>query len=703
MSAIKKILFCLVVCFAGISAAHGQSTTLTLAPDDSLNYNAAQLRSMGKNAAAMGDYSSAAMYYDAYIRKRPKKYKEAYQLAEYYRLSKEYRKAQDAYLRAYNMNPKANALALYHYANSLRTFGNYEKADEYYAKFKKEYKGSDKGDYLKLIKGNGKAAEFAQAMMKKPVKVAVEHLPQGINTFHVEAAPYYLNDSNFIYSSLKTGQTTFDLNPEDSSNNEPFRKFYVASRGDSGLWKEDGEMPGEFNAAGVHSTNGVYSADGNRFYFTRCKRNNKNKVICAIYLSLKNNGVWTEPQSIGEDVNDPQYSNTQPAVGYDSQKKNQEVIYFVSDREGGKGGTDIWYTTFDNKSKKFKTPSNAGTKINTAGDEVTPFVDPQSKVFYFSSDGWQGLGGLDVFKTNGELKKWSTPENMGFPLNSNYDDLYYVLAPVNKENGLLVSNRPVSENGINKGACCDDIFEVHWLDLVKLRLKGLLYEQEDSVKKGMPIVMDPVRRAKILLELKNLDDSTFISVGGSTTDETGHFALDLIPNREYRLTAKKEGYLNEIIPLNTMGKTKSADISIDIHIRAIPETPLRLANIYYEFASANLTEGAKNSIDTTLLRFMDRNSELAIEIGSHTDNIGSDESNMNLSQRRAESVVQYLTVKGVDPNRLRSTGYGESKPIAANQLSNGKDNPKGRQLNRRTEFKILGKMRDGKIREDSDF
>jgi len=385
-----------------------------------------------------------------------------------------------------------------------------------------------------------------------------------------------------------------------------------------------------------------------------------------------------------------------------SKKRGEEIIYFVSDKEGGKGGMDIWYTSFDNKTKTYKVPVNAGSKINTPGDEVSPFIDPKTQTLYFSSDGWQGIGGLDIFKTNGEMKKWTQPVNMGVPINSNYDDLYFVVAPSNQDNGLLVSNRPVIENGVNRGSCCDDIFEYIYLDAIHLNGKGFLYEIDPSIKRKKASMI-PVRRASILVEMQNREDSTYISLGRTSSDDQGRFNIELSPNQQYRITARKEGYLNEVIALSTMGKTRSGDISIDIHIRAIPEAPLLLTNIYYEFASPLLTQKAKNALDTTLVVFLEKNADLGVEIRSHTDAIGSEESNMILSQKRAESVVDYLVEKGIDPNRLRAKGFGETMPVAPNTKPDGRDNPKGRQLNRRTEFKILGKMRDGQIREETDF
>lgn len=664
-------------------------------------YSLDQLKRLGKRSAELNDFSSAAMYYEEFCKRKPTDYKVIYQLAESYRLAKEYRSAQDAYLKAYNLNPKKNALALFYYAEVQKSLGNYKKADEYFAKFKKEYQGADKSDFTKRIKNYGIAAQFADSLSRNAQKIAIEHLPDNINTSHVESSPFFINDTTIIYGSLKTDQTTFDFNAKDSTSDEPMRKIYVAVR-DSDEWKDEGELPGFYNVPGQHTLNGVYSQDKLRFYFTRCKRNNRNKVICAIYVSFFNNGTWTEPVSLGTEVNNPKYTSTQPAIGMNSKERGEEIIYFVSDKEGGKGGMDIWYTSFDNKTKTYKVPVNAGSKINTPGDEVSPFIDPKTQTLYFSSDGWQGIGGLDIFKTNGEMKKWTQPVNMGVPINSNYDDLYFVVAPSNQDNGLLVSNRPVIENGVNRGSCCDDIFEYIYLDAIHLNGKGFLYEIDPSIKRKKASMI-PVRRASILVEMQNREDSTYISLGRTSSDDQGRFNIELSPNQQYRITARKEGYLNEVIALSTMGKTRSGDISIDIHIRAIPEAPLLLTNIYYEFASPLLTQKAKNALDTTLVVFLEKNADLGVEIRSHTDAIGSEESNMILSQKRAESVVDYLVEKGIDPNRLRAKGFGETMPVAPNTKPDGRDNPKGRQLNRRTEFKILGKMRDGQIREETDF
>jgi OmpA-OmpF porin, OOP family len=657
---------------------------------------AGQLKNFGKNAFNQGDYSSAAMYYESLCELKPKNYKAAFRLGESYRLSKDYRSAEPAYLKAYELKPDKNALALFHYATMLKMNGQFEKSDVYYAKFRKEYKGKDKSAYLKMIGNNTKAAEFVKTNLNNPVKVDVRHLGDEINTGHVEAAPLFLNDSVVLFSSLRTDKKYFLINPEDSTSDEPLRKFYSAIKIND-QWQFRGESTLPFISEKFHISNGTFSPDGKRFYFTQCKRNRKSKTICAIYVCKLESGSWSEPESLGDQVNLSGYTSTQPTVAVESQR-NRETIYFISDREGGRGNYDIWYTMYDTKKKAYTNPLNAGAKINTAGDEMTPWFDWKTRTMYFSSNGWQGMGGMDVFKTTGELKKWSPPENLGTPLNSSYDDLYYVLAPGDKATGMLVSNRQVKGSLGTGVACCDDLFEVRWLDAVRIQLEGLVWDESDDRN---PVL---IRGAKVFLELKSTDDSTWIPVNGNFTNAEGKFDFDLIPGREYRVMAKKEGFLAVTKEISTSGMTRSGTINTELRLKEAPLEATSLQNIYYEYNMAKLTDAAMRSIDTTLFVILQNNPDHVIELSSHTDAIGKDEDNMKLSQARAESVVQYLIAKGINPKQLHARGFGESKPVAPNQNPDGSDNPEGRQLNRRTEFRIVGKLLpDGTIMEPGNF
>ncbi len=684
MIAIKRLLFLFVLCSLWLPAS---SQT-----DDLAGLKPSQLKSFGKNAMKFNDYTSAVMYYEKYCKLKPADYKAAYQLAEACRLSKNYKKAEEAYSKAYDLNPEKNGLALFYYGAMLKSNGNYEEADKQFAKFKKEYKGKDKSIYTSQIKSNAKAAESAKTIMSKQLKIDIQPLDSSINTAHIEYAPVFVDDKTMIYASLKTDKTFYVFNPEDSVGDEPFRQLYKAEK-TGNTWHDAGPLEGPFNKEGFHCGNGAYSADGNRFYFTRCRKKPDNEVVCAIYVSKMENGTWQEPEALGKIVNDPQYTSTQPTVAFDSKKKT-DIIYFSSNRPNGRGGLDIWYTQFDSKKNEYIAPKNAGTKINTAGDEYSPFYDVDLSTLYFSSDGWPGLGGLDIFKSNGELKKWSTPENMGTPLNSGSDDLYYVLNKNNKDEGFFVSNRQ-SSSGSDKLSCCDDIYTFHWLESLHMFVEGVATDGDSPQRTALDL-------ANVQLELRGVDDTLYVPVKSMITDKDGKYRIELIPGKDYRVVFKRDGFLSSEYTFTTKGKIDDAPILINPSLSRPTDAAITMENVYYEYGSSKLSEESKNVLDTGLLRFLINNPEIVIEMGSHTDNIGDDNSNLRLSQKRAESVVNYLVSKGIEKERLKAKGYGESKPIAANQNPDGSDNSEGRKLNRRTEFRIVGKIANPQPKEDEE-
>jgi OOP family OmpA-OmpF porin len=674
VTATNRILFIMLFCSIWYRASSQTDELAGLKPSE--------LKSFAKNAMEFNDYTSAVMYYEKYMEQKPNDYKAAFQLAEASRLSKNYKKAEEAYKKAYSLNPKKNALALFYYGAMLKSNGKYEEADKQFAKFKKEYNGKDKNNYSQQIKSNAKAAESAKTILSKQLKIFIQPLDSTINTAHIEFSPVYINDSTMMYASVKTDKTFYNYNPEDSSSDEPFRKLYTAEKS-NGVWHDNGPMEGPFNADGYHCGNGAFSVDGNRFYFTRCKKKSGNEVVCAIYVSKLENGVWQEPVSIGKNVNDPQYTATQPALAFDNKSKS-DVVYFVSNRPNGRGGLDIWYTQYDPKKKEYRAPRNAGTKINTAGDEYTPFYDTDLNTMYFSSDGWPGLGGLDIFKSNGELKTWSVPENMGTPINSGSDDLYYVINKKNKDDGFFVTNR--QSGGTDKLNCCDDIYSFRWLESIHMFVQGAVTDGDSSQ-------LTAIDHATVQLELRGTDDTLYVPVQSTETDKDGKYKIELIPGKDYRVVVKREGFLSTENTFSTKGKTDDAPIQINTTLSRPTEATISLKNVYYESGSSTLSEESKNVLDTGLLRFLINNPEIVIEMVSHTDNIGDDKFNLKLSQQRADNVVNYLISKGIDKERLKAKGYGESQPIAVNQNADGTDNPEGRKLNRRTEFRIVGKVK----------
>jgi outer membrane protein OmpA-like peptidoglycan-associated protein len=474
-----------------------------------------------------------------------------------------------------------------------------------------------------------------------------------------------------------------DLYDVEKKDSIPVRKLYIAKR-ENKEWVGGKTLKGPINEKNVNVGNGTLSPDGKRLYFTKCKPNFEGKMICRIYVATKEGNTWSEPKDLGNNVNSEEFTSTMPAVGIDS-KKNQEVVYFVSDRtQSSKGGLDIWYTTLDTKKKVYKDPKNLGGTINTVGDEITPSYDNDNKTLYFSSDGFPGLGELDIFQSIGEIKTWSVPENIGAPFNSSADDIYYVKGKNMKEkSGFFVSNRKGGISLMNE-TCCDDIYEYTDPQYLNIFIAGKIIEvSSDSLEKTIaPVAKTPVSLFKIN------KDSTESLLKTTVTNEKGEYSFQVEQGKNYKVLAEGQGYLNKKIEVSTDTITKSDTIRTNIGIKQTPKGSIVISNIYYETAKADLRQESQESLNKELVDLLKDNPKLIIEISSHTDDVGTNDYNQKLSQARAESVVNYLIGHGIDKSRLIAKGYGEGKPIAPNTT------PEGRQKNRRTEFKIIGYVKN---------
>lgn len=671
MTGIKIIFILLFACVTGFS----QTDSLTLsriAPKD--------LKKLGNNAVIQGDHNSAIDYYKAYLKTNKGDGKIQYKLAESYRMIRDYEQAEKMYLKAYNSNPEKNGLALYYYAEMCKSTGKYDKAKENFAKFSKEYKGSE----TKLKKQAKKEIVFCDSVkniINQSQKFVVQHLDTSINKAHVELSPLSVDENTLLYASLRTDKKEYYTEGEDSTN-MPVRKFYTARKVDN-TWKFEGEyMSGNYNKPGENVGNATFTPDGNKMYYTVCKPNWKGITVCAIYMTEKVKGEWTEPVKLNKSINNPNYTSTQPTASIDPVKGN-EIIYFVSNRPKGKGGLDIWYFVYDKKRKLYKTPKNAGVKINTPKDELTPFFDNETRTLYFSSEGWGGLGGLDVFKVIGDNKKWTNPENLGDPINSGADDIYYSISK-NREEGFLVSNRKGGVS-LKNSTCCDDIYTHKHTSYIHLFINGNVKEIAGSNTLNVDSAL-----VDIYLVDKKYEEPVLIKT--IPTDKNGYYKTSLEAGQEYKLVARKTGYINTTAStvINTKNESQDKTFESNFSLAKVSAKAITIENINYEFDRSDLTKSSTVTIDTTIYEIMVLNPDIIVEISSHTDDKGSEEYNMKLSQKRAESVVNYLISKGIARERLKAQGYGESMPVAPNRNKDGSDSPEGRAKNRRTEFKIIG-------------
>jgi OOP family OmpA-OmpF porin len=636
-----------------------------------------QLKKLGKSALQQNDPGTAIIFFEAYLKRVKSDPSVMFLLAKCYYEISDYENAQVMFLKAYDTHNEKTSEALFYYAQMQKSNGKYDSAKINFQKFKKEYKGPEKQLKKQAIK-EIVFCDSVQKLVGTEKKIIVTHLDSTINKINTEAGPANIDENTLVFASLRTDKIEY-VNEDDTAQSINRKLYYAKKTGDT--WKFEGEYGENLNAPGFNTGNACFSPDRKRIYFTRCKQNYKAEMICSIYVSEKKGDEWTEPVKLPKNVNNPKYTSTMPAVTVDPVKGN-DMIYFVSNNKEGKGGLDIWYTVYDKKNTVYKDPKNAGTKINSSRDEMSPFFDNETRVLYFSSNGWGGLGGFDVYKGTGDGKKFSGNENVGQPINSGADDIYYTISP-NREEGFFVSNRKGGSSLKNK-VCCDDIYRYKHSEYIKITLDGYVFELE------RPTV--PIVEATVELYIRDKKTKDKVLVKTLITDKAGNYKSSLEAGQEYFIVINKKDYLGTGAEVSTLGITTSQEIKRTSYLGKEPKEPIHIPNIQYEFDKAVILESSKTAIDTTVLALMIANPIVIVEIQSHTDSKGNDDYNMKLSQKRAESVVNYLKSKGIAANRLVPKGYGESKPIAPNENEDHTDNPEGRAKNRRTDFKIIGKL-----------
>jgi OOP family OmpA-OmpF porin len=666
---IKLICFFVFICFLGSSQV------------DSIMVKSATgktLKKLGKSALRQNDPTSAITFFEAYLKNHGTDAEAMNYLAISYFGIRDYYRAQHMFLNAYSTSKEKAPEALYYHALMQKSNSQYDSARINFKRFKKEYKGSEK----KLKRQAAKEIAYCDSVVRlvgSEFKIIIQHLDTTINKVNTEAAPVSFNDDLLVFTSLRTEKKEY-ITDEDTSAVIK-RKLYYAAR-EKDKWKFKGEYGDVLNNDGYNVGNACFSPDRKRIYFTRCRLNYKGKMVCALYVSEKGENGWTEPEKLPKVVNSPKCTSTMPAVTVDPVKGN-DIIYFVSDRKHGKGGLDIWYTIYDKKKNLYRTPKNAGSKVNTALDEITPFFDTETRTLYFSSNGLGGLGGFDIFRTKGDGKKWTGSENIGQPINTGADDVFYTIS-TNRAEGFFVSNRK-GGNALKNSTCCDDIYYYKHSEYINITLKGNIGDMVDD---------KDVQEAIVEIYIKDRKTNDKFLVKSVKTDKRGNYKTQVEPGQDYYVVVKKEDFLGTNSEVNTKGITTSTTITKDMFLARKPKTPIHIPNVLYEFDQSKVVEASKKGLDSTVLKMMLKHPEIVVEIQAHTDSKGTEAYNLKLSQKRAESIVKYLITRGIAPERLKAQGYGESQPIAPNENADGSDNPWGRAKNRRTDFKIIGTIDD---------
>lgn len=658
---------------------------------DSINKVIKTLKSKATQYDKEGDVYNAIDFYSRYLHYKNKDVKSVYRLANLYFLTRNYLLAKQYFDSVLNLKANKFPLSLYYKGIVSMNLSKYDTAIECFTKFKKVYKRKrNRNEFWKMAGIYIESSEWAKNNQEANKKITITHLGESVNRKNIEFSPFPIDENNLMYGSFVNDTT---------KNISSVRQIFKAEK-INGQWLSQGTVKGPINDPGHSTGNPVISDDGQRLYFTRTTRNWKNKLISEIYVSHNLNNEWQEPEKLPYPVNDDNYTSTQPAVGK-NMKTGDDILYFVSDRPEGKGGLDIWYTEFDHESGSFKEPRNLDKGVNSPGNECCPFIDLSGSTMYFGSNGRNGLGGYDIYKSVGYKRKWTDAAPLPIPLNSSYDDYYFSILNNGKE-GFFTSNRPGSLS-LDNGSCCDDIFYYRINECTKIKTFGLVtnatnYDFYDRINGkyhlGLAYPKNDSALGEIPVELYLSGDKEGeeILVSQTKTNSEGIFTVDLDLDRNYKILVKNYGFFDKKLPVSTMGINCSDTIRLPkTQIAYLPKITVRI-NIYYEYDKSRLTAQAKSTIDTMLMPLFELFPNAIVEIGSHTDSIGSDVYNEKLSQRRSESVVDYMIGKGISIDRLVAKGYGASMPIAPNSNPDGSDNPEGRQKNRRTEFKIVGEI-----------
>ena len=630
-------------------------------------------------------YNTAIEHYKKALKKNNKKKDQelrdyiTYQLAECYRITEATKLAESHYKRLLKTEyPKQYPTIYLYYADALKRNKKYEEAAANYAIYN-ELMPDDPRGFAAL-----EDIENIQAWLETPSKFEVTRIKK-LNSRSSEFGIAWTsnNYNEVIFSSTREGGISKE---KDAITGQYFADFYTSRQNKQGEWEDvvlvDEDIINSAGSEGMPFINRSFST----LYFTRCPNHKKRISGCQIMKATRSGSEWSEPITVEIKTID-----SLDVIGHPTLSSDELKLFFASERKNGMGGKDIWISERENTSEKFGRPRNLGSLINTEGDELYPYLRNDSTL-YFSSNGHGGMGGLDIFVTTlDSLGEWTEPINLRHPFNSIGNDYGITFHPT-EERGFFSSNRD-TKNGLD-----DDIY--YFIE------PPVLFTLNGTVKNENSLQF--VEGADVKITDSNGNKYS------TKSSETGTFMFtnsQIKANETYILTINKKNYFTYTDTISTHDFETSQDFVKDYQISTIPNTPVVLPDILYELASWELRPQFEDSLKG-LIEMLQINPNITIELSSHTDNRDSHESNDILSQKRAQSVCDYLVIRGIDPFRLRAKGYGERVPrtLHKDYTYNNYVIPAGtkltedyisklpkkvqefaHQLNRRTEFKVISK------------
>lgn len=626
---------------------------------------AEELMQMEDYANALGEYETALQYSPFAA--------EAYVNGAYcaWRL-RQNRKAVEYFQKAEQMQVNFTPRLLVAYADALQRTGQPAKARPIVERLLAQTKPTDPMyDRLRITLQQLKNAE---KYIEKPLKIEITNLGGAINSPYPDYAPVISADESvLLFTSRRPGST----GGKTASDGLPYEDIYISEKTPGGTWSTPRNIGPPLNTA-THDACIALSADGQTLFLF--KSDNGGDIFSSRLKGTK----WIAPKNLGSPINSKHW---EPSVCLSA---DERTLFFVSDRPGGQGGRDI-YMCRRLPNGKWSLPANLGPPINTPYDEDGPFLHPDGKTLFYSSNGPNSMGGFDIFRT--ELRPdstWAPPVNLGYPINTPGDEIYFVLS-ASGLHGYYASER-------------DDSYgekDIYLVDFSTLREEpapvaekpadDLQVTSEPATLTFRPnltlvtgIIYDAETQQPLEATITLLDNVKGDTIAVLTSNSaTGKYLISLPAGRNYGIAVTAEGYAfhseNFIVEEAQGYREVRKDIGLNKYKTG---TIIVLKNIFFDFDKATLRPESKAELER-VYELLSQNPRMKVRIAGHTDSMGSDEYNQRLSENRAKAVYEYLVSRGISADRLSYIGYGESKPIDTN------DTEEGRQNNRRVELEIL--------------
>lgn len=491
-------------------------------------------------------------------------------------------------------------------------------------------------------------AEFALANKARIAEFNPRPLPPEVNFFPMQYFPILTIDGQGIIYTRRLG-ISMDYDED----------LVISRKNERGQWMEPESLSENINSVGNEGTC-TMSADGRRLIFTSCY-GREGYGSCDLFISYRTGDTWSIPENLGAVVNGPNWES-QPSLSADGR-----TLYFVSNRPGGIGNRDIWVTTLDDQGN-WTPPMNLGDEINTPKEDVSPFIHPNNTTLYYASNGKTGFGGYDIYYTQRAGDGWEAVQNFGAPVNTGEDQVSLFISSDGKQGYYSLEDK-------SDPAIKSKLFEFNVP-------QDMQFAARTSYVTG--IVTDSETGEMLEAEIELYDiikDNREAMV--SSDPENGSYLIVLAEGSEYALYVSKEGYL-----FNSASFVFEEGQDIKAVTRNIALDPIKkgsvsiMNNIFFETDKYALQDKSRTELDK-VVRFLEQNEDVSIEISGHTDNVGEPAYNMTLSEKRAQAVFTYLLNSGIERDRLTAKGYGQTTPAFEN------DSPENRSKNRRIEFKIL--------------